>query len=168
VDDKIQLETNAEETSTSKIGWKQLGQLLWKLLVKLVLGFAVMVGAVCVIGLVLMLCFLYPMEFKKTEVAQFQSPDGEYVLYVYQIGEPAWPFGPTDGRFVLKKEKRNVVNLNFAVADDGAALHQCNISETVWEEDCVRVYINGSEQEDRLYMLYYDGKTDSCKAEVEP
>lgn len=168
MDDKIQLETNAEETSTSKKEWKRLGHFFWTLLIKLVLGFAVTVGIVCVIGLVLMLSLLYPMEFKKTEIAQFQSPDGEYVLYMFQIGEPAWPFGPVEGRFILKEGDKSVAKLNFSVADDGAGLHYSNVPDIVWKEDYVRARVIGSEQKDMWYMLYYSGETDSHMAETVP
>ena len=106
---------------------------------------------------------IYQMNYKKTEVLQRESRDGQFVVEMQQIGEPAFPFGPVNGQFLLKREGRIINQLKFTVSDDGAGLAY-NIPIFEWREDCVKIIVSGSEQEDMLYTLYFDGTSNSEKA----
>ncbi|MBO7548443.1 MAG: hypothetical protein J6T77_00590, partial [Clostridia bacterium] len=44
-----------------------------------------------------------------TDIASFDSPDGQYILVFQQVGEP-FSFGPADVRLTLKEKSGAVVN----------------------------------------------------------
>lgn len=103
----------------------------------------------------------YEVDYKKTEV--LKASEGAYTLTMYQVGEPGWPFGPVKGQFVLRKDGKKCNTFSFAVANDGGNLSPGNVL-IKWEEDCVRLRVNGEEQEDMLYILGFDGSSHSEKA----
>ena len=74
--------------------------------------------------------FLLPKE-----IATYQSPDGEYSLLFEQMGDPAWPFGPTDVRLTLKN----------------------NIASISWNDDEVVVVLRASEMKDKEVVIEYKG-----------
>ena len=74
--------------------------------------------------------FLLPKE-----IATYQSPDGEYSLVFEQMGDPAWPFGPTDVRLTLKN----------------------NIASISWNDDEVVVVLRASEMKDKEVVMEYKG-----------
>lgn len=101
---------------------------------------------------------LYRVEFEKTELETYLSPDQAHQLVIYQIGEPDWPFGPAHGRFVLREGYKTVSQYNFSVANDGGSAHSGNFS-VHWQEDRVCIVVNGEEQRDVTYQLFFDGRT---------
>lgn len=121
---------------------------------------------ICALAVVAALLFLqYEMKYKRTETAKYVSPDRQYILIMEQIGEPAWPFGSVNGEFKLEKNGEVICRKKFSVADDGAGLAH-NEPVVSWEDTCVRARVSGSEQEDMMYTLYYDGTSSSAKAEL--
>lgn len=102
---------------------------------------------------------LYEMYYKKTEIGQEQSADGAYALTIMQIGEPGFPFGPVDGRFTLQKDGETINTRTFTVNNDGVGLDYEDFV-LFWKEDCVRIRVSGSEQEDVMYTLYYNGDSE--------
>ena len=63
--------------------------------------------AICmVIGMNFLLigCFRYAVDYRKTIRDTSVSPDGKYELTLIEIGEPVWPFGPASGRLTLDNE----------------------------------------------------------------
>ena len=103
----------------------------------------------------------YEFDYKKTEIVK--TSEESYTLTMYQVGEPGWLFGSVKGRFVLRKDGKKCNTFSFAVANDGGSLSAGNVF-IKWEEDCVRLRVNGEEQEDMLYTLGFDGSCHSEKA----
>ena len=130
---------------------------------KIVKTTAVIAGVFLLLVGVLIAGLIYQMNYKKTDVLQRESSDGQFVVEMQQIGEPAFPFGPVSGRFLLKRKGKIINQLKFTVSDDGAGLSY-NIPIFEWREDCVKIIVSGSEQEDMLYTLYFDGTNNSEKA----
>lgn len=59
----------------------------------------VVIGAI----LLILLCFNFAINCKKTLIDTSISPDGTYELTLIEIGEPAWPFGAASGRLILNE-----------------------------------------------------------------
>ena len=106
--------------------------------------------------------FYYKTELEPTPVITEVSPNGEAELTIYQIGEPAWPFGPTDCRFVLQIAGARVIKYGFSIHDDGAPATEGNFRIT-WKQDHVEILVRASEQYAHTYMLYFDGNTAVCQ-----
>ena len=72
---------------------------------------------------------------------------------------PDWPFGYTHARLVLKNGKRVIIKQTFDIADDGAkaTINSWNVD---WKDTSVEVVISGTEQDDVLYVLKFDGSVD--------
>ena len=109
-----------------------------------------------------MLFLLYELNYKKMEISQ--SAEGEYLVFMYQVGEPAWPFGPVQGEFVLQKNGKRINKSSFRVNNDGGGLTPESVVFN-WEHNCVKIRVSGEEQEDMLYTLGFDGSIHSEKAE---
>ena len=115
---------------------------------KVLKAIGITLGAVFLL-LMLTIAFLsYEFNFKKVEISQ--SIEGVYTVTVYQVGEPAWPFGPVSGEFVLRKEDKKISTYSFSVRNDGGGLSSGNATFQ-WENDCVKIRVCGEEQEDMLY-----------------
>ena len=75
--------------------------------------------------------FLLPKE-----IATYQSPDGEYSLVFEQMGDPAWPFGPTDVRLTLKDNNGKIIErVSTQINDDGTNASKNNIASISWNDD---------------------------------
>ena len=103
--------------------------------------------------------FIYATCFKINPVDKSTSPDGTYELSFQQVGDPDWPFGYTHARLVLKNGKRVIIKQTFDIADDGAnaSISSWNVD---WKDISVEVVISGTEQDDVLYVLKFDGSVD--------
>lgn len=55
-------------------------------------------------------CFRYAVEHRKTIRDTSISPDGKYELTLIEIGEPVWPFGPASGRLTLDNESESTAS----------------------------------------------------------
>ncbi len=111
--------------------------------------------AVLIIVMLFVGCIIYNNEYKKELAAEFKSIDSSYTLNVYQIGEPDWPFGSVQGRFVLKKGNNTLSDVKFTQHNDGGGIYIEN-ENVRWKSDCVEILVNGEGQE-ILYTLKYDG-----------
>ncbi len=98
----------------------------------------------------------YTTEHKPHEIAVYSAADGVYTLTIYQIGEPDWPFGKTDCRLQLKRGDKTIVKLDMSIQDDGANAGEHNFTVD-WHTDNVTVTAKASEQQDKEYVLYFDG-----------
>ena len=102
-----------------------------------------------------------PMSFHSSRlvIRTGLSPDGTYELSFQQVGDPDWPFGYTHARLVLKNGKRVIIKQSFDIADDGAkaSINSWNVN---WKDTSVEVVISGTEQDDVLYVLKFDGSVD--------
>ena len=99
--------------------------------------------------------FYYKAELELKPVVQEVSPDGRAELTVSMVGEPAWPFGPTDCRFELYVEGKRVVKHGFSIHNDGVSATENNFSVT-WHKDHVEILVTAEEQPDELCIIYYD------------
>lgn len=116
-----------------------------------------------VAGMVLLMLFLllagsayYKMEMELTPVVTDISPIGNEKLTIYMVGEPTWPFGPTDCQFDLYVGDKRVVKHSFSIHDDGATASKGNFAIT-WQEDYVEILVSAGEQADEICTIYFDG-----------
>ena len=119
-------------------------------------------AALFVIAILIILLFAgikYRTCYAKSEITASISSDGRYVLKIYMIGEPEWPFGATHCRLELLDDSRRIINYPFSIQDDGAMAREENFN-ILWGREKVRVIVSGSEQEDREYVLYFDGRVE--------
>ena len=106
--------------------------------------------------LLLMGSFYYKTQLELTPVVTDVSDYGEAELTIYMVGEPAWPFGPTDCRFVLYVAGERVVKYDFSIHEDGTPASAGNFSVT-WKQDYVEILVRASEQYAQTYILCFDG-----------
>lgn len=69
--------------------------------------------AICVVigmNILLIGCFRYAVDHRKTIRDTSVSPDGKYELTLIEIGEPVWPFGPASGRLTLDNEDESTAS----------------------------------------------------------
>ncbi len=96
--------------------------------------------------------FLFP-----NEIATYHSPDGEYSLVFEQMGEPQWPFGPTDVRLTLKNHDGKIIErVSTQLSDDGANASEHNIASISWNDDAVIVVLRASEMKDKEVSIAYN------------
>ena len=121
---------------------------------------------VIIVGILVMVVLLplgyvrYKTRYEAEQISVSMSPDGDYELVIYSVGDPDFPFGAAHGRLVLKGKEKTVAYRSFEVANDGARFHDSNL-ETTWYGDRVEVVVSGSEQRDELVTLRFDGQTSS-------
>ena len=121
---------------------------------------------VIIVGILVMVVLLplgyvrYKTRYEAEQISVSMSPDGDYELVIYSVGEPDFPFGAAHGRLVLKGKKKTVAYRSFEVANDGARFYDGDI-ETTWYGDRVEVVVSGSEQRDELVTLRFNGQTSS-------
>ena len=96
--------------------------------------------------------FLLPKE-----IATYHSPDGEYSLVFEQMGDPAWPFGPTDVRLTLKNNNGKIIEcVSTQLNDDGTNASENNIASISWNSDEVVVVLRASEMKDKEVSIAYN------------
>lgn len=116
------------------------------------------IAAVVILLMMLLLAgsFYYKTELELKPVTTRVSPDEAAELTIYQVGEPAWPFGPTDCRFDLAVEGNRVIQYPFSIHNDGVSASENHFAIT-WQEDHVQVLVSAEEQPDEVCILYFDG-----------
>lgn len=100
--------------------------------------------------------FYYKTEMELNPVVTEVSPHGKAELTICQVGEPAWPFGPTDCRFDLYVDNKRVVKYPFSIHNDGVPASENNFCIT-WYEDHVQILVSAEEQFDEVCSIYFDG-----------
>ena len=135
-----------------KGGWimKKLGKIA---LITVIIAVVFLIGAWLFVGALWSgaFNFLFP-----TEVATYQSPDGEYSLVFEQMGDPAWPFGPADVRLTLKNQNGKVIErVSTQVFNDGGSAYEGNIAAISWNEDGVTIVLTACEMEDKEISIAY-------------
>ena len=114
-------------------------------------------------------CFRYAVDHRKTIWDTSVSPDGKYELTLIEIGEPVWPFGPASGRLILNEGATKISQTDFELRNDGCSISSNDWAVT-WNENYVEVILSGEEQFDERILLYFDG-TMQCQTldnETEP
>ena len=91
------------------------------------------------------------------EIVTYNSPDGEYSLIFEQMGDPQWPFGPTDVRLTLKNHDGKIIErVSTQLSDDGANASEHNIASVFWNDDAVIVVLRASEMNDKEVSIAYN------------
>lgn len=151
------LHGGVKEADMTDRGWEEIYKKTGERLKK---GLKIILGAVAAILVTAVLfwgAFVYRTRYKVTTVTTNGSPDGSYELVLQAVGEAAWPFGPADGRLILRDKKSEVAKRNFTIYDDGAGIRE-DSWEVAWHDDCVEVVLSGDEQSDEWILLYFDGR----------
>lgn len=125
-----------------------------KKVLKVILG--ILLSIIVVIGL-LYGAFIYMIEYHVATVDK-KSYNG-YEVVMQSVGAPLF-FSSADGRLLLKKNDTIINQTDFVLSDDGGSIRD-DVWSVSWYKDHVGVVIRGSEQDDTLYNLYYNGKTNS-------
>lgn len=125
-----------------------------KKVLKVILG--ILLSIIVVIGL-LYGAFIYMIEYHVATVDK-KSYNG-YEVIMQSVGSPLF-FSSADGRLLLKKNGKTINKTDFVLSDDGGSIRK-KVWSVSWYKDHVSVVIRGSEQDDMLYNLYYNGKTNS-------
>lgn len=125
-----------------------------KKVLKVILG--ILLSIIVVIGL-LYGAFIYMIEYHVATVDK-KSYNG-YEVVMQSVGAPLF-FSSADGRLLLKKNDTIINKTDFVLSDDGGSI-QDDVWSVSWYKDHVGVVIRGTEQDDTLYNLYYNGKTNS-------
>lgn len=119
-------------------------------------------GVLIVVGILLLLIvicigsFIYIMDYRVAVVDKSLSADKEYELILKSVGEP-FLFGYASGRLVLQHNGRAVSKIDFDIADDGGSITP-DKWQVSWNPDLVAVRLSGSEQNDELIVMYYNGE----------
>ena len=125
-----------------------------KKVLKVILG--ILLSVRVVIGLVYG-AFIYMIEYHVATVDK-KSYNG-YEVVMQSVGAPLL-FSSADGRLLLKKNDTIINKTDFVLSDDGGSIRD-DVWSVSWYKDHVGVVIRGTEQDDTLYNLYYNGKTNS-------
>ncbi|MBQ8550082.1 MAG: hypothetical protein IJ426_01945 [Clostridia bacterium] len=73
-------------------------------------------------------------------ISKYQSPDGEYTLYFYQVGDPQWSFGSVGAKLLLKNsDGKTVDEEEFSLQNDGGNADISNVSAISWSYSSVKV-----------------------------
>lgn len=137
--------------------WKEVYDKTEKKIRKTAKTIAVIVAVIFIIIAVFWVSIVYVRDYKVTEAATSESPDGKYELILQAVGEAEWPFGSADGRIVLMEGARQVSEVGFTIYDDGGYVRE-SVWKVTWYEDFVEVILSGDEQQDEQILLYFDGK----------
>lgn len=103
-------------------------------------------------------CSVFFVEKDQEElITSHESPDGNYAVCLYQVGEPRWSFGSVDAKLVLKDAGgKELDEESFDLSNDGAGVHKGNIIKITWLEDRVEVLMGESDTTKQYtYVLNY-------------
>lgn len=120
----------------------------------LLIAVALIIGAYLFIGALWggAFNFMHPHE-----IATYNSPDEEYSLVFEQMGDPQWPFGPTDVRLTLKNHDGKIIErVSTQLSDDGANASEHNIASISWNDDALIVVLRASEMKDKEVSIAYN------------
>lgn len=117
--------------------------------------FIAVIIAIVTIITTFVFAFVYEENFKKTEVYREQSPNKEYEFVLYQVGAPAWPFGPVKAEIrVLDPDGKTIDKESIVVYNDGGTLSEYNVDDVRWNYNSVE-FICVAEVS-ATYMLEFD------------
>ena len=126
---------------------------------KIVLLIFLIAIALLIIAFILFIAFwngVFNFMFPK-EVATYSSPNNEYSLIFEQMGDPQWPFGPTDIRLTLKNSGGKIIKrVSTQIHDDGTHAKEYNIKSISWNDDAVVIILRGSEMQDKEVSITYN------------
>ncbi len=85
------------------------------------------------------------------------SPNREYKVLLYQVGEPTWSFGSVTAKLVLEDTEGNVQDEEqFELNNDGSGVGDGNIVAITWEDTQVAVQMKESDttKQYTYYLVY--------------
>ena len=123
------------------------------ILIILSIAVTLMIGAWLFVGALWTGAFNFMLP---SEIATYNSPDGEYSLVFEQMGDPAWPFGPADVRLTLKDHNSKIIErVSTQVFNDGGCASEWNIKSISWNHDAVVVILRSAEAQDQEVFIPY-------------
>ena len=97
--------------------------------------------AIVTIITAVVVAFVYEENFKKTEIYKEQSPNNEYEFVLYQVGAPAWPYGPVKAEIeVLDSEGDTLDKESILIYNDGGPLSERNVDDVRWNDNSVEFF----------------------------
>ena len=99
-----------------------------------------------------------------TFIASHESPDGNYILSLYQVGSPQWSFGSVRGKLVLTRaDGSKVQEEEISFNNDGGGVTENNIVNVAWWDTAVVVETRHFDTTQRnFYTIPYDGQEVTC------
>lgn len=113
------------------------------------------IGGIVVVLALLAVALVYELDYAVRTVDTSTSPDGRYTLELQSVGEPMF-FSPAGARLVLKFDRYEVSRMDTQISDDGGQVRPTSW-QVSWEDDGVEVRLRGSEQNDELVTMGFDG-----------
>ena len=115
------------------------------------------------ITIMIALCMIFTFSACSSEedkeeilITSQNSPDGNYSVYLYQVGSPQWSFGSVGAKLILKNSNDKVVDeKEFSLANDGAGVYEGNLKSITWLENEVKILIDADEAPEEYYILNY-------------
>ena len=115
------------------------------------------------ITIMIALCMIFTFSACSSEedkeeilITSHNSPDGNYSVYLYQVGSPQWSFGSVGAKLILKNLNDKVVDeKEFSLANDGAGVYEGNLKSITWLENEVKILIDADEAPEEYYILNY-------------
>lgn len=115
------------------------------------------------ITIMIALCMIFTFSACSSEedkeeilITSQNSPDGNYSVYLYQVGSPQWSFGSVGAKLVLKNSNGKILDeKEFSLANDGAGVHEGNLKSITWLENEVEVLMDADEWPEEYYVLNY-------------
>ena len=115
------------------------------------------------ITIMIALCMIFTFSACSSEedkeeilITSQNSPDGDYSVYLYQVGSPQWSFGSVGAKLILKNSNDKVVDeKEFSLANDGAGVYEGNLKSITWLENEVKILIDADEAPEEYYILNY-------------
>lgn len=118
--------------------------------------FLLVIGIFAGLFLILTGSLLYVTMLRYADIDRKTSPDGRCQLILQMQGKPAWPFGSTYGRIIVKYDDETIKKIKIEIQDDGAPLCKENW-EAAFGPAGAQITLKGSEQKDEILQIIYDG-----------
>lgn len=106
----------------------------------------------------IIICVIFVCFFEEEILITSQnSPNGDYTIFLYQVGSPQWSFGSVKAKLVLKDSNGKTVDKQeFSLANDGAGVFEDNIKKITWMENQVEIVMGEADTTRKFtYVLSY-------------
>ena len=120
------------------------------------------IGGIVVVLALLAMALVYELNYAVRTVDTSTSPDGRYTLELQSVGEPMF-FSPAGARLVLKFDRYEVSRMDTQISDDGGQVRPTSW-QVSWEDTGAEVRLRGSEQNDELVTMGFDGSVSTGRA----
>ena len=120
------------------------------------------IGGIVVVLALLAVALVYELNYAVSTVDTSASPDGNYTLELQSVGEPMF-FSPAGARLVLKFGRYEISRMDTQISDDGGQVRPASW-QVSWEDSGAEVRLKGSEQNDELVTMGFDGSVSTERA----